>query len=113
MADHWQSSLIEGALMLRPLVGGPLPLSSKEVIPEQLILSVYPNPVHDQLGIAWTVPSPNAEYKIFDVSGRTIRTGSLKGEKIDCTALQDGLYFLTIRSGQGLTATKKFYKISK
>lgn len=113
VADHWQSSLIEGALMLRPLVGGPLPLSSKELIPEQLMLSVYPNPVHDQLEIAWTPPSPNAEYNIFDVSGRTIKTGPLKGDKIDCTSLHDGLYFLTIRSGQGLTATKKFYKISK
>lgn len=114
VAEHWQPSLIGGALMLRPLVGGPLPLSSSEVPSEQLILSLYPNPVQDQLEIAWTTPPTGARYRIIDILGRTIRTGSLQGgNKIDCAALQDGPYFLTLWTDEGITTTKKFYKISK
>lgn len=55
---------------------------------------LYPNPVRDILTIKGD--SENQEYFIFDLNGRTISKGLMKGNTIDVNSLVGGFYFLQI-----------------
>lgn len=64
------------------------------------LLSVFPNPVTGDL---ITVQSPNemdAAYEIFDLSGRSLMQGQLKGnvQKINIFSLSEGIYLIKIKA---------------
>lgn len=61
--------------------------------------SVYPNPVDDQLTV-----SVNSDYKIVNVFGQTVMSGS-DSHSIDVSTLSTGVYFISI---EGIT--RKFVK---
>jgi hypothetical protein len=63
--------------------------------PNNIEVSVYPNPCADQLNIK--ADSRNLTYAIFDLEGRKKMSGALDIESINTTSLRNGIYFLALR----------------
>ena len=74
-------------------------------------LSVYPNPVNEQLTINSEVFG-QFHYKITSMNGKQLYNGYFKGNalSIDLSSLQSGIYLITIRSEEFL-ATRKIVKL--
>ncbi|HRP89461.1 MAG TPA: T9SS type A sorting domain-containing protein [Edaphocola sp.] len=106
--NHWQPSLIEGALMIRPVVGKALPVS----IPtnkQALNFNVFPNPVTKTLNIELQ-HSDKAFYSIYSIDGKLIEKNTLIEKYIDIEHLNPGFYFLEVSvAGKG-SGLKKFIK---
>ena len=69
---------------------------------------VYPNPTNGVLNVSVRLSqcdSPTADYRICNIMGQTVLTGSLNAEsqRIDVSALPEGMYFITVGD-----MTKKF-----
>lgn len=77
-------------------------------------LSIYPNPTNSVLNIAGDLEIlANASYKVFDVSGKEVKSQDLKFSSnqtaIDVSSLQEGVYVLVI-SKDGAKKSYKFIK---
>ncbi|MBZ0097578.1 MAG: T9SS type A sorting domain-containing protein, partial [Taibaiella sp.] len=70
--------------------------------------AVYPNPVNRELNIT---QADGADYALMDITGRTILTGRILGEKasINTSGLAVGMYMLQL-SKDGYTEQVKFIK---
>lgn len=109
----WQGSLISGALMIRPLLGGPVVGTSVEhvnpVLPEA-DWTLYPNPASDMLRVRGNFVM--SRYAITDIRGQIVQQATLGGEqRIPVQQLIPGMYFLRIlRSNGSWTVPLKFVK---
>lgn len=110
---NWQPSLLDGALLLRPLLGAQLPVGIREIERPKLYWSLSPNPASDHIHIS--IPklgTAAAQYSITDVQGRTLQQGPAKQEAdIDIHTLVPGLYFIRIHSAAGDTRPAKLIKL--
>lgn len=74
------------------------------------IISVYPNPVVEQLNIKLDEQLNNAEIRVFDISGRVVyeeKVKSLnKNHTIDFKGIPSGAYMVFIKSDKGTTSKK-------
>ena len=78
--------------------------SSNEVVVDNFVLSVevdqtievFPNPVVNYLELRGDVS--NATYTIYDFTGKNVRNGIIKEQRIDFSSLSNGLYFLNINN---------------
>ncbi len=93
-----------------------------------LQLEIYPNPFNDKLNIGYLIsntgyPIRDASLKIFDVSGRIVKSFNLtspilnhkswiiwRGDNDDKESLPSGIYFILLNSGS-LSAIRKVVKI--
>lgn len=70
--------------------------------------SIYPNPSHDVVNILLKNASQNADYKLFDASGRLVKEGNFKGEtKVRVNDLINGNYLITVILENGEKITEK------
>jgi transforming growth factor-beta-induced protein len=70
---------------------------------ELVEVSVYPNPTTAFI----TVDNfENADYRIIDVSGKTVKNGTLKSNTIDVASLNNGLYYLHIMEGDKVSKSQ-------
>ncbi|MCK0161103.1 S8 family serine peptidase [Allomuricauda sp. F6463D] len=76
-------------------------------IPQELNISVYPNPTVDYLNVNAEL-SKDAEFSIITTSGNMIKNGKTDGS-INVSSLSSGLYVLVIQDYAGIKSTK-FYK---
>lgn len=94
------------------VTGVDSPLSTQEVTQENSI-SVYPNPVSDNLNIRSAEVLKNAEIKIFNQAGQIIFQNKMNSlnetQKINVNNLPSGIYMIYIKSNKG-TFTKKIIK---
>jgi len=69
-----------------------------EEISNSLKVSVYPNPAADFITISSTQSLSEQEYKIFDPSGKVVKTGVLQSNenRIDISNFSNGLYLLFV-----------------
>ncbi len=92
--NAWQPSLVSGALMVRPLLGGPVTGTGVATGPSKLASgwNAVPNPASVTVTIqgAW----PKA-WSIADMQGRVIREGT--GVNVPVSDLLPGIYLLRIR----------------
>lgn len=121
MANHryfnvdgsWVGSSLDGALMMRPLVGAALaPTSINYPKKESIAFSIYPNPTKDNL---WINSSDGTliplQYLIRDVEGRVVLNGSCTSEQsISVEKLNAGVYFLQLFSNDKGSTTLKFIR---
>mgnify|MGYP001161401718 FL=1 len=76
-------------------------------MPQELNISVYPNPAVDYLNVNAEL-SKDAEFSIVTTSGNTIKKGKTEGS-INVSSLASGLYVLVVQDYGGIKSTK-FYK---
>ncbi len=108
----WESSLVSGALMMRPLLGQPVTGSDvPQIAPESVQWRVYPNPVGDVLYIVSPDPTTGIRYEICDAMGRIIKTGNTRqGMPVMTRDLSAGLYIMRL-STKSETYTTKIIKL--
>ena len=76
---------------------------------EDAVVTIYPNPVSDVLSIdIQSERNTQAEIKLMDATGRTVKTISLhlmegsNTTKIDMESLAKGIYVVQVSNGKGL-----------
>ena len=115
VAGKWITSSYTGSLMIRPVVGKPIPLGIGETAKEVQKLAIWPNPC---TGLTLQVSMPGisgqemqergCQFRITDLVGKVRATGTTTGT-LEISSLTPGIYFLelTTRSGSA-RATGKF-----
>lgn len=78
------------------------PLSVNEVVKQKL--SIYPNPVVDQLNIKGI--SSHTKYKILDLSGKMLSQGEVNNNTLDLKYLPKGIYLIQIEDGDNVCSKK-------
>ncbi|WP_298419443.1 M43 family zinc metalloprotease [uncultured Kordia sp.] len=77
-------------------------------------ISMYPNPVQNEITFSTTNGVVLKSISIVDMNGKAIKTISLKNQVQNTVAIDDlssGVYFVNIRSDKGEIATKKLIKL--
>ncbi|MDR3681650.1 MAG: T9SS type A sorting domain-containing protein [Flavipsychrobacter sp.] len=95
---QWNSSQIQGAIMMRPLLGQTIPGTAVKEITTGTATTwdAFPNPAHDNIRLKFT-DNHNANYIITDIAGRTVKQGITQtGTDIDISNLVAGIYFMRI-----------------
>lgn len=85
------------------VVLGPLNVPEAQFPP----VSLFPNPVNDQLGVKTSIELIGSSYIIFDGTGKQVSTGKLENEEsnLDLRGLMSGIYFLQTNSQKKQTFT--------
>lgn len=109
----WAPSLIDGALLVRPLVGAALPLGvAGPAGADRNEWSLAPNPARDE--VRFLVPDERQQdlsYRITDIRGRLLRSGTTKDKQvIDIRSLSSGIYFVRLFNGNREWPAKKLVK---
>lgn len=80
--------------------------SGNPVMSASDVVSVYPNPAVNTLSIEWgNQPTSNADVAITDIAGRIVYSANVDLNtasglsNIDISALQNGLYLISVKSG--------------
>ncbi|MEI8006370.1 MAG: T9SS type A sorting domain-containing protein [Bacteroidota bacterium] len=108
----WYPSAFSGSLMVRPIVGKPIPLGVEEAPPSSEGLDVWPNPcsnglLHLRLSNSGTSSAEGNIIKITNLLGQTVFS-SKYSEQLDLSALGQGIYILRlIGPGGNNTVVKK------
>ena len=102
-SGSWYNSSYSGSLMIRPVVGKPIPVGIADIITGQLKLSVYPNPCSGStlhlLLPASAVKQQLAESSMITISdlvGHVVQKSRFSSQ-IDVSSLANGIYFLEYR----------------
>ncbi|WP_407556424.1 FG-GAP-like repeat-containing protein [Winogradskyella sp. 4-2091] len=84
--------------------------SALSVIDETLTdLTIYPNPVEDELNIETTADITNKIATVFDINGKRVLNLKLNSNLVDVSNLTSGVYFLRLESN-GKIMKRKFIK---
>ncbi len=75
---------------------------------QKLSVTVFPNPADEYIQVDFSNKS-TASYMINDISGKTIRSGTIEGDKVGLESLEPGTYFISILNGKE-KVTKRFVK---
>lgn len=109
----WQPSTIEGALMVRPVVGPALPPTKiTNNIATSPIWKIYPNPATDELFLRSSDAFQGAAFQISDLQGRKLLHGKITKplQSINIQPLTTGIYFIQIVSDKGEKSVQKFIR---
>jgi hypothetical protein len=93
---EWQQSKVDGSIMIRPVVGSPVRITSvKDTYYNLNRILVWPNPATDYLNIsAGDLQLSGSSYiSVLDLNGRKLMTVPFN-ERIDISALHAGAYFI-------------------
>jgi hypothetical protein len=70
-------------------------------------IQIYPNPTSGKLNIDLSGTASNANFKLFDITGKTISSGLIEnGQPLDFSTQPEGMYLLKIES-ETFTSTQK------
>jgi len=94
------NSTINGALMIRPLMGDEEIFSTRVPLLRSSSLEVFPNPARDYLDFYHEEKSVDGwSYQIYGLQGKLLREGLLE-PRIRIAGLNTGLYLLAVRDQQ-------------
>lgn len=98
----WSNSSFAGSLLIRPVVGKPIPVGIGDVEPSTPALRVYPNPCSSVLYLKTGVNrvSEPVVVTISDLSGRILRRITTT-ERIDVSDLNPGMYLAEVKEFTG------------
>jgi hypothetical protein len=108
----WVPSLISGAIMIRPILGLPVPTTGvSELNTLNYSFSISPNPAGDlirfDLGTDETL-----QYCICDMQGRKVKEGTVtNGSSTNIATLAPGLYLVHLSDGLRNHGTQKLTKL--
>jgi len=100
-AGTWYQSMYSGSLMIRPVLGKPLPVGINENATINMSLHVYPNPTNGAFTISYGTLQPaiyiyNSLGKLIYVKEKT----SQGSEQIDLSGYNKGIYFIKMQNGE-------------
>ena len=103
----WNNSAYAGSLMIRPVVGKPIPLGIGDVAPRDLKLFLYPNPCTNGI-LHIRIPAnfdkqqilETSTFTVSDLVGHVMLKSTFSSE-IDVRSLASGIYFLELRDSPG------------
>ena len=111
VTGEWVTSAFSGSLMIRPIVGKPIPLGIQYKQQDPLHLKVYPNPategiVHIEMPET-IIQEEGLEIHLYNLFGQELRNENFIG-KIDVSGLVPGIYLITLtgRSTQTIGTSK-------
>lgn len=111
-SGNWVQSQFEGTIMIRPVFGKSLNISTgtnQTPINKSLEYTIYPNPANDILNIDIDNQfTEDYRYTIFDIYGRVFLDEINQQSSISVSKLNSGIYFIRISNSKGLNTTKKF-----
>lgn len=108
----WTPSSIPGSIMIRPVFGRkilpPVGISEWNINDTDLFFSVYPNPSDNNL-ILRSETEDRSSYQLTDPVGRLIKEEKTFSDQhtISTADLNNGIYFLQIRTQKEKTFTRK------
>ena len=84
-------------------------MSAKDI--DKVEFDVFPNPVVDELRIQHSFQAVN--YKVYDMSGRILKKGDLKSDRINCRHLHSGQYVFALFNDEGRLLDKEMILVKK
>jgi PKD repeat protein len=72
--------------------------------------TLFPNPAENEIRISSSEMLQGKQYRILDVTGRVIESGTLTGTQLNVAGLQNGMYILQIENDKGRFANQRFMK---
>jgi hypothetical protein len=106
----WINSAFSGSLLIRPVLGKPIPLGINNKDKDTFSMTVFPNPCYSpslHLDLPDNPVTENAGITIFDITGRIQWQGNA-ANTIDVSMLNNGIYLLELKekNGQRLAMTR-------
>lgn len=111
-SGKWYNSAFSGSLMIRPVVGKPIPLGIDDKNPVSASFEFWPNPCHDhrlnlRLKKDGTSSAEGYRIMIANLAGQTLVSQRFS-EQIDLGTLGQGMYFVYLIAPDGSrTAVRK------
>lgn len=105
----WTETELNGALMIRPIVGKWLdvPVGLTEPARQSLQVSMYPNPASDVLHIS-SAESNHLKIALYDMTGKLLLQQAVENNTVNLPAVADGFYFVTVTDRKtGASSAKK------
>jgi hypothetical protein len=90
-------------------LAAPLATAPASTQPDEQ-LSLYPNPVADQLQLATAPELAGSTYRVVNAVGQAVRSGAL-GTSLDVATLPAGLYLLIVNTPSQQTLSRRFTKL--
>ena len=110
---QWSQSQKPGSIMIRPVVGSPLIITSVHDVPitTKSLLNIWPNPARDYINIdpGDLQLSASTFITITDLNGHEL-IRVLFNNKVDISSLKDGMYFLVINTDGSPVKYNRFIK---
>ncbi|MBE0649124.1 MAG: T9SS type A sorting domain-containing protein [Bacteroidales bacterium] len=98
VSGQWLTSTFNGSLMIRPIVGKPIPLGIPERRDEIATLKIYPNPASGEVQINLPGSTSKSEVytiQLYNLFGQEVLR-EIYGGKIDVSGLGPGIYIVTL-----------------
>ncbi|PJJ53131.1 beta-1,3-glucanase family protein [Hymenobacter chitinivorans] len=73
-------------------------------------LQLYPNPAADKLYLNSDTPLAGSQYRILDISGRTMSSGALESNTVEVAKLSAGIYTLLVITPDQQQILRRFVK---
>ena len=106
---QWYPSFYQGAPMIRPVVGKSFDHSGVTQHAHSGI-RVYPNPTTGVIHIQNDDYEQDMQYKIMNVYGQCVETGTLYSKELSLERYPSGLYFVQLLSGNQVVVIEKIIK---
>ncbi|NOX85562.1 MAG: T9SS type A sorting domain-containing protein [Chlorobi bacterium] len=99
---EWKNSIFPGSLLIRPIVGQKMVLSTEENVQSenQNQVRIYPNPAQTWFMIdpGYLEPDPEAQVALYNIYGSLIMEQTGTGNRINVSALPGGMYLVRVMS---------------
>lgn len=104
LGTTWNQSSIEGALMIRPVVGQAYDWVGVDETETNQRLRIYPNPTTGNVRLSETYSGQfrDAQISIFDLSGRVVFTQHGYSNQLQLEHLNAGTYLLRVDAKDGI-----------
>lgn len=96
---YWAQLGFPGSIMMRPVFGKTLPLSTNNISIKDSKINVWPNPASDYITINSEIDLNNSQVKIYNTTGAEIVGFTKDSNTIRFENTPSGIYFLKIISG--------------
>ncbi len=107
---NWYNASYPGALMIRPIVGSNLVLSTNEILTDNDVqkIKIFPNPASTHFSISnkEVENDPAAELRIFNVFGKELLHKKGIGASTDISRFSTGIYIIRIVSNNKYYSSK-------
>jgi hypothetical protein len=105
---QWNNSFFAGSLLMRPVVGKPIPLSTGDIIPHRQSFELYPNPC---MAAKVTIHIPENGNQgqvsaftlltVYNLFGQPVLKSGYTSN-LDVSTLPGGIYFVVLTNASGM-----------